>query len=117
MTGQLITEVLLALLTAAIAAAALFFGIRANQAQAKAATTAVDAAAYERAREIYEGALGALKSQTSDLHEQVVSLQSEVSRLRVQSADLTSEVTRLREANTDLRAQVGILERKPRGSG
>jgi chromosome segregation ATPase len=113
---SLLVEILLALL-ALILPAAVFFAARgANRAQSETAALAVDAAAYQRAKEIYEGAIDALKSQTGDLHDQVVNLQSEVSRLRMQSADLSAEVTRLRSSNTDLREQVTILKRKPRGS-
>jgi predicted nucleic acid-binding Zn-ribbon protein len=109
-TASLTVEILLGLLTASVAFVALFVGLRANRAQAQAAETAVDAAAYQRAKEIYESAIGSLKDQTTDLHDQVVNLQTEVSRLRLQSADLQSEVTQLRQANTDLRAQISILE-------
>lgn len=116
MSASLVVEILLALL-AAILPAAVFFAARgANRAQSETAALAVDAAAYQRAKDIYEGAIDALKSQTGDLHDQVVNLQSEVSRLRMQSADLSAEVTRLRSSNTDLHDQVTNLKRKPRGA-
>jgi predicted nucleic acid-binding Zn-ribbon protein len=114
-TASLIVEILLGMLTVGVALAAYLAATRANRAQAQAATTAVDAAAYQRAKDIYEGAIDSLKDQTRDLHDQVVNLQTEVSRLRTQSADLQTEVTQLRSSNTDLRRQISILERKPRG--
>lgn len=115
MSTSLAVEILLGLLTAAIATAAFFAATRANRAQAQAAETAVDAEAYKRAKEIYESAIGSLKDQTRDLHDQVVNLQTEVSRLRTQSADLQTEVTQLRSSNRDLRAQVSILEGRQDG--
>lgn len=116
MSASLIVEILLGLLTAFVAIAALFVGLRANRAQAHAAEIAVDAGAYQRAKDIYESAIGSLKDQTRDLHDQVVNLQTEVSRLRAQSADLQTEVTQLRSSNTDLRKQISILEDKQEGT-
>lgn len=116
MNATLAVEILLSLLTIGLSAAAFFAATRANRAQSQAAKTAVDAAAYERAKMLYESAIDTLKGQTTDLHDQVVSLQTEVSRLRVQSADLSSEVTRLRSSNTDLREQIFILKRDQEGT-
>lgn len=116
MSASLLVEILLALLALVLPAAVFFAARGANRAQSETAALAVDAAAYQRAKDIYEGAIDALKDQTRDLHDQVVNLQTEVSRLRTQSADLQTEVTQLRSSNTDLRRQIGILERKPRGS-
>jgi predicted nucleic acid-binding Zn-ribbon protein len=115
-SASLVVEVLLGLLTAAVAVAALFSATRANRAQSQAAAAAVDAGAYERAREIYESAIGSLKNQTTDLHTEVVSLRDEVTRLRAQSADLRDEVTRLRSSNTDLKRQIAILNTPPEGA-
>jgi predicted nucleic acid-binding Zn-ribbon protein len=106
----LVVEILLALLATGLSAAAFFAATKANRTQAQAATTAVDAAAYERAKSLYESAIDTLQGQTGALHDQVVNLQTEVSRLRTQSADLQSEVTRLRVSNSDLREQVSILK-------
>jgi predicted nucleic acid-binding Zn-ribbon protein len=114
---SLAVEILLGLLTAAIATAAFFAATRANRAQAQAAETAVDAAAYQRAKEIYESAIGSLKDQTRDLHDQIVNLQAEVSRVRTQSADLQTEVTQLRNSNTELRRHISILEGRQDGGG
>lgn len=116
MSAQLFTEVILGLLTAVVAVAAYLSAQKANQAQAKAQTTAVDAAAYGRAKAIYEGAIEALQSQTADLHEQVEQLSAEVSRLRSANTDLSDEVGQLRSANADLKRKITAIERRPRGS-
>lgn len=116
MTAQLFTEVILGLLTAVVAVAAYLSAQKANQAQAKAQATAVDAAAYGRAKEIYEGAIEALQSQTADLHDQVEQLGAEVGRLRSANTRLSGEVDRLRSANTDLKQQITAIERRPRGT-
>jgi peptidoglycan hydrolase CwlO-like protein len=115
-SAQLVTEVLLGLLTAVVAVAAYFSAQKANRLQARASTVAVDAEAYGRAKAIYEGALDALQSQTADLHEQVEALSDEVGRLRSANVELSDEVGRLRSANTDLKRKITALERRPRGS-
>lgn len=116
MNASIIVEVLLGLLTFAVAAAAYFAAQQANRSTAKASTVAVDAAAYGRAKQIYEGALDALQSQTADLHEQVEALSDEVGRLRSANIELSDEVGRLRNANTDLKRKITALERRPRGT-
>jgi peptidoglycan hydrolase CwlO-like protein len=115
-TTSLVVEILLGLLTAAIAAAAFFAATRANRAQAQAASVAVDAEAYGRAKAIYEGAIEALRSQTADLHEQVGALSTEVDRLRTANNDLSGEVDRLRSANSELKRKITVLERRQRGN-
>jgi predicted nucleic acid-binding Zn-ribbon protein len=112
----LAVEILLALLATGLSAAAFFAATRANRAQADAAESAVDAAAYQRAKDIYESAIDSLKGQTRDLHDQVVNLQTEVSRLRLQSADLQTEVVQLRGSNADLRRHITILEGRQDGT-
>lgn len=109
MSTSLLVEILLALLTIGLSAAAFFAATRANRTQAAAAQTAVDAGAYQRAKEIYEGAIETLKGQTAQLHSEVVSLQGEVTRLRLQGTDLSAEVSRLRGVNEELRGQIAIL--------
>ena len=116
MSAQLVTEVFLGLLTAVVAVAAFFSAQKANQAQARAQVTAVDAEAYGRAKAIYEGAIEALQSQTADLHDQIEQLGAEVGRLRSANTDLSDEVGRLRTANTDLKRKITALERRPRGN-
>jgi peptidoglycan hydrolase CwlO-like protein len=114
--AQLAVEVLLGLLTAVVAVAAFFSAQKANQAQARAQVTAVDAAAYGRAKAIYESAIEALQSQTADLHEQVEALSTEVDRLRTANNDLSGEVGRLRSANSELKRKITVLERRQRGN-
>lgn len=110
MNAQLAVEVLLGLLTAVVAVAAFFSAQKANRAQAHATTIAVDAAAYGRAKAIYEGAIEALQSQTADLHDEVGRLSAEVSRLRSANSSLSDEVGRLHNANNDLKRKITALE-------
>lgn len=109
MSTSLLVEILLALLTIGLSAAAFFAATRANRAQASAAQTAVDAGAYQRAKEIYEGAIETLKGQTAQLHSEVLTLQGEVIRLRLQGTELSAEVTRLRGVNDELRGQIQTM--------
>lgn len=116
MSASSLIEAAVAVVTTSIAAAAFFQATKANRSQSQAAVTAIDAAAYERAKSLYESAIDTLNDQTTHLHDQVVNLQTEVSRLRSQSADLQSEVTRLRVSNTDLKEQLAILKRRRPGN-
>jgi predicted nucleic acid-binding Zn-ribbon protein len=106
---NLIVEILLAFLALVVSGAAFFSSTRANRAQSEAAQTAVDAGAYQRAKEIYEGAIKTLEGQTAQLHHEVISLQGEVTRLRMQGTDLAGEVTRLRGVNDELRGEIASL--------
>ena len=127
MSTALVVEIILGLLTAAIAGAAYFAATRANRAQSDATKMGVDAAAYSRARELYESAITAqgssLRGQITDLSAEVtrlrlqgVDLSAEVTRLRLQGADLSAEVTALRALNTDLRQQIAVLKREAGGT-
>jgi predicted nucleic acid-binding Zn-ribbon protein len=109
MSAGLLIEILLGLLAFGVSAAAFFSATRANRSQSDSARAAVDAGAYQRAKEIYEGAIETLRSQTAQLHGEVVSLQGEVTRLRLQGTELAGEVTRLRGVNDELRGQIASL--------
>jgi predicted nucleic acid-binding Zn-ribbon protein len=109
-SADLIIEILLAILALGVSAAAFFAATRANRTQSEAAQKAVDAGAYQRAKEIYEGAIDTLKGQTAQLHAEVISLQGEVTRLRLQGTELSGEVGSLRRVNDDLRAQIASLQ-------
>jgi uncharacterized protein with FMN-binding domain len=90
-SSAVVVEILLGLLTAVVAVAAYLSASRANREQAKAAIVAVDAGAYTRAREIYEGALGTL---------------------RVEVEGMRMEIVRLRESNELLREEIVTLHRE-----
>jgi hypothetical protein len=89
-------QILLGLLTAAVAATAFLSASRANREQSKASSAAVDAAAYTRAREIYEGALGTLRVEVDGMRQ-------EIGRLRDSNATLRGEISELHQVISTLR--------------
>ena len=82
-------ELLLALIAGIIGWASFRLSTRAVNAQSAAAAKAVDAKAYERAKDIYEGAIGQLR-------EELTELRAEVERLRLANNELRTEVSKLR---------------------
>src|SRR5258708_13398008 len=108
---------MLGLLTVAVSAAAVFLARRATKGQADGVVVAVDAGAYSRAQEIYESAIETLKSQTKQLHNEILDLQGEVNRLRAQSTDMQIEVSRLRMVNEDLSGEITRLKVDLRAAG
>lgn len=70
MSETLVINILLGLLTAGVAFAGIRLTARQTRSQAQAAIVAVDAAAYERAKGIYESAIGQLQRENDDLRKQ-----------------------------------------------
>jgi chromosome segregation ATPase len=94
MTTALAVEILLGLMAAGMTAAAFFAATRANRAQSQAVQTSVDADAYKRAREIYEGALGTLRTEVESMRLEVTRLRESNDRLREEIAGLRAELGR-----------------------
>jgi chromosome segregation ATPase len=101
--------ILLGVATLALPTAAYFASTRATRLQVQqgakdAAATrednrlAVDAAAYERARQMYEAAIDVLKDQIEDLVARVASLSEEVHSLRSANEKLEKEVSKWRSS-------------------
>jgi len=101
--------ILLGVATLALPTAAYFASTRATRLQVRQGArdaeanrevnrVAVDAAAYERARQMYEAAIDVLKDQIGDLTARVASLSEEVHSLRSANEKLEREVTRWRTA-------------------
>ena len=82
MTADRIIEILLALLSAAVGYASFRLSTKAGEAQDRATAVAVDAAAYDRAKELYESAIMTLRADLGNAREEIGRLNSEVSQLR-----------------------------------
>lgn len=109
MSTSLIIQILLGLLVIILPTAVWFASTRAIRAQSGAAKGAVDAAAYGRAKDIYEGALDQLRTEVSDLR-------AEIARLRQANEGLASQVQHLSEVNITLRDQISGLREELRVS-
>lgn len=105
MSTATLVEILLGLLTAAIAYSGYTSARQATRTQARAAIVAVDAGAYERAREIYEGAILQMRSDMETVKE-------ESSSLRKSNTELRDSNEKLRESNRALSAEVTALRRE-----
>lgn len=101
--------ILLGIATLALPTAAYFASTRATRMQVRQGAVdaaaaredsrlAVDAAAYERARQMYEAAIDVLKDQIEDLTSRVASLSDEVHRLRTANEKLEREVVKWRSS-------------------
>ena len=116
MDSSLIVEILLGVLSVAIAFGSYIGASRVNRAQAETATTEIDAQAYQRAREIYESAIDALEEHVNRLKVQMVALGEEVTKLQASNAELhytnirlNVQVKELQSANHDLEHQLITL--------
>lgn len=112
MSQSVIVEVLLAVLTVAIGVGSFLGASRANRAQTVGAQAAIDAAAYERAKEIYESAIDTLQEQIQALRVQMTSLDTEVTKLQQTNRNLLLRVTELQDTNTKLTTQISHLKGK-----
>jgi hypothetical protein len=95
MSDSLIVEILLGVLAVAIGVGSFLGASRAGKVQAIGLHEQVEAGAYERATNIYEGA--------------ITSMETQLKRLRVEIGDLDREVVKLRESNRLLSVQVADL--------
>lgn len=109
MTSSVIIEILLALIAAAIGFVSYLQATRANREQTMLATAqaaadrgAVDAGAFARAKEIYEGALDTLRAE-------LISTRSEIRDLRASNDSLLREASDMRISNERLRAEIALL--------
>ena len=96
MTGDTVVQVLLGLLVLAVGYTGFVTASRATRSQAASADRAVDAGAFERARQIYEGALETLRDELAATRSDLLSARSEISGMREDSLKLRQEITRLR---------------------
>jgi chromosome segregation ATPase len=83
-------------LTTAVALAAFVTATRANRVQAQSAVLAVDAQAYERARDSYEAALRVAHGELAGLRAEMVTVRGELAATRVSNEQLQQAVRELR---------------------
>jgi len=112
MSPTIIVQILLAVLTVMVGLGAFIGANRANASQAAGAKSAIDAAAYERAKQIYESAIDTLQEQIQALREQMMSLDQEVIKLQQTNQSLVLRVAELQVTNHDLTEQISELRKK-----
>ena len=112
MSQSVIVEILLAVLTLAIGVGSFIGASRANSSQAAQARAAIDAAAYERAKQIYESAIDTLQEQIKALREQMTHLDKEVNKLQATNQSLVLRVAELQHTNNELTTQIADLRSK-----
>jgi cell division protein FtsB len=108
---SIIVEILLSVLAVMIGVGSFVGASRANKLQSESAQTAIDATAYQRAREIYESAIDTLQEHVTGLREQMITLDSEVAKLQETNRSLMLQVSELQATNRDLTIQVAGLQR------
>lgn len=99
---------------------------RTSRATTHVEQTKVDAAAYDRARLIYEGALTTLEEQLAGVRSQLNSVSAQLAQeqdtsagLRRQIRDLRIQMAELEQTVSDLRialSQAGISQKEPEGA-
>ncbi|MER7126734.1 hypothetical protein [Micrococcus luteus] len=104
-----------------------WFSYRASTRATAVEGSKVDAAAYERARAIYESALQTLEDQLVKLRERMTELNQQLAQeqdtsnaMRAQIRELRSQVDLLEDTVTDLRLQLsksGIQQEPPEEEG
>lgn len=104
MSAAVVTDIMLGVLTAAVGFVAFIASTRANREQAKARGLAVDAAAYARAKDIYEGALDSLKEEMERMRAETARVRESNDSLRKSNDALRLEIHRLRDEVSALRA-------------
>lgn len=106
---------LVAAIAALISLLAYVSSSRATKTQADTASRAVDAGAYERAREIYESSLHQLEIQVARLQEQSDTMRAQLGTAEITIADLRAQLTHLQNSREqeirDLRAQLMAREK------
>lgn len=103
MGSTIIVSIVLTFVTAAISVAVFFAATHAARIQAEAASRStretVDAAAYERAKQIYESAIDQLEQELTRMRSRLLEFEQEVNLLR-------GQVAHLERANSDMRVRL-----------
>lgn len=103
MTLDRYIEIILGVMTLAIGFTSFWLATKSTRIQSGAAVKAVDAEAFERAKEIYESALTAVR-------EELVETRKDLSSTRVELADTRNELIAARKEVTALRHDIEILQ-------
>ena len=101
------TGLLVGLVTIIIGAATFWLATRASHEQAKVGTLAVDAAAYTRAAEIYEGTIKTLTDEISRLRTEMKDLRDELMKSRTETGQLLNHITELQATISMLKSPGG----------
>lgn len=92
MDGTIIVEILLGLLTVTVGFVTFMAASRTQKQQSLSDQTAVDAAAYQRAKEIYESALQILRDDLNVTRSELLTARNEIISLRGEIANLREEL-------------------------
>ena len=91
---------------------------RAETARTRTAEVAVDAAAYQRARELYESGIKSLSEQNAFLHAQLTDLQAEADRFRQAGRLMAERIAQLeRDVATTTESRIAGLEHRSPPAG
>lgn len=92
MDSTVVIEIMLGLLTVTVGFVTFVAASRTQRQQSIEHQTAVDAAAFERAKEIYESALETLQTDLSSTRSELLSARNEIMSLRTEIAVLRDEL-------------------------
>jgi peptidoglycan hydrolase CwlO-like protein len=109
MNSSVAIELLLGALTVVVGFVSYWSSTRAAKAQSLATQADIDADAYNRAKDIYESAIEALKGNVETVREQARMLEAEVKKLRDSNKSLQEQVVELRVANARLEDELRHL--------
>lgn len=109
MTEPIIVEILLGLIVASVAFATFIMASRANKLQSKAVVVTVDAEAYTRARDIYEGVLNNLRSDIKDLRDSNKELKESNERMRLELIAVHESNNQMVDEIDQLRHEINVL--------
>lgn len=120
-----VIEILLGLITCIVAYATFRLSTRTMQSENRASIKAVDAQAYQRAREIYEGAMDTLKDELAETRKDLASARSELDSARNEIIALRRDIARLegeirimrQQQNRDEKSIQALKERQDNDSG
>lgn len=109
MSTDHIIEALLGLITVIIAFTSFWLATQATRARGKATAKAVDASAFARAREIYEGALDTLREELVACRSELATARNDLSATRQELTIARTEITGLRNDIAELKVRIERL--------
>ena len=95
MSGDTIVQILLGLLVLVVGWTGYVSASRATRSQARSADKAVDAGAFERAKDIYEDVVATLRSDLAATRIDLLSARGEITGLREEITRLRAEMARI----------------------